>query len=248
MSPNDKYASLVAACGYLPLVLRGEDYLELLPVAWRAVNDYGIRIGYRTYDCAELGPYRRQHSGITAKRGLWEVHYDPYDLSQVFVRTQQGWITGPWVHLPLVTGHSPTSPGSMPVAWPPRPGWTTSMRRRSPAFWTNCSPAASTVRTPGRPRWLAAPASLPPSVRRPRRPRPRRSPNRSPRHCLPCRWRISASSTPRRSCNLDMSKRKTTSPAGTQGFDGEESAPPDNPLITKEGWGRFVGHRSRPDC
>ncbi|MGW6571136.1 Mu transposase C-terminal domain-containing protein [Streptomyces sp. NPDC054945] len=102
MSPNDKYASLVAACGYLPLVLRGEDYLELLPVAWRAVNDYGIRINYRTYDCADLGPWRRQHSGHAAKRGLWEVHYDPYDLSQVFVRTQQGWITVPWVHLPLV--------------------------------------------------------------------------------------------------------------------------------------------------
>ncbi|MFE3070215.1 Mu transposase C-terminal domain-containing protein [Streptomyces sp. NPDC059247] len=102
MSPNDKYASLVAACGYLPLVLRREDYLELLPVAWRAINDYGIRINYRTYDSPELGPFRRQHSGHTAKRGLWEVHYDPYDLSQVFVRTQQGWITVPWVHLPLV--------------------------------------------------------------------------------------------------------------------------------------------------
>ncbi|MEV0443954.1 Mu transposase C-terminal domain-containing protein [Streptomyces spectabilis] len=102
MSPNDKYASLVAACGYLPLVLRGEDYLELLPVAWRAVNDYGIKISYRTYDSADLGPHRRQHSGHTAKRGLWEVHYDPYDLSRVFVRTQQGWITVPWVHLPLV--------------------------------------------------------------------------------------------------------------------------------------------------
>ncbi|GGX17791.1 transposase [Streptomyces noursei] len=102
LSPNDKYTSLVAACGYLPLVLRGEDYLELLPVAWRAVNDYGIRIGYRTYDSADLGPWRRQHSGNTAKRGLWEVHYDPYDLSQVFVRTRHGWIIAPWVHLPLV--------------------------------------------------------------------------------------------------------------------------------------------------
>ncbi|OCC07513.1 Integrase core domain protein [Streptomyces sp. PTY087I2] len=102
MSPNDKYASLVAACGYLPLVLRGEDYLELLPVAWRAVNDYGIQISYRTYDSPDLGPYRREHSGITAQRGLWEVHYDPYDLSQVFVRTPGGWVTTPWTQWPLV--------------------------------------------------------------------------------------------------------------------------------------------------
>ncbi|MET8431762.1 Mu transposase C-terminal domain-containing protein [Streptomyces sp900116325] len=102
MSPNDKYASLVAACGYLPLILRGEDYLELLPVSWRAINDYGVRIGYRTYDSPDLGSFRRQHSGHMVKRGLWEVHYDPYDLSQVFVRTPSGWVTVPWVHLPLV--------------------------------------------------------------------------------------------------------------------------------------------------
>ncbi|NYS18545.1 DDE-type integrase/transposase/recombinase [Streptomyces sp. SJ1-7] len=102
MSPNDKYASLVAACGYLPLVLRGEDYMELLPVAWRAINDYGIQISYRTYDSPGLGSLRREHSGISAKRGLWEVHYDPYDLSQVFVRTPSGWVNAPWTQWPLV--------------------------------------------------------------------------------------------------------------------------------------------------
>jgi putative transposase len=103
MSPNDKYAALVAAAGYLPVTLSGEDYLELLPVAWRAVNDYGIRIDYRTYDAPELGPWRRQHSGNAARRGLWEVHYDPYDLSQVHVRTPDGWVTAPWACLPMIS-------------------------------------------------------------------------------------------------------------------------------------------------
>jgi len=103
ISPNDKYAALVAAAGYLPLTLTGEDYLELLPVAWRAINDYGIRIDYRTYDSPGLGPWRRQHSGIAARRGLWEVHHDPYDLSQVFVRTPDGWVTAPWTHLPMIS-------------------------------------------------------------------------------------------------------------------------------------------------
>lgn len=103
LSPNEKYASLVAAAGYLPLPLAGEDYLELLPVAWRQINAYGIKIDYRTYDCAELGPLRQQHSGVTARRGLWEVHYDPYDLSRVFVRTRDGWVTVPWTHLPMVS-------------------------------------------------------------------------------------------------------------------------------------------------
>ncbi|NDU75479.1 DDE-type integrase/transposase/recombinase [Actinomadura sp. DSM 109109] len=104
MSPNEKYSALVAACGYLPLVLGSEDYLELLPVKRRAINAYGIRIDYRTYDCRELWPHRRQHSGNTRMKGLWEVHYDPYELSQVFVRTPDGWITVPWTHQAMVTG------------------------------------------------------------------------------------------------------------------------------------------------
>jgi putative transposase len=103
MSPNEKYAALVAAAGYLPVPLTGEDYLELLPVTWRVINDYGIRIDYRTYDHADLAPWRRQHSGVTARKGLWEVHYDPYDLSRVFVRTPAGWVTAPWTHLPMVS-------------------------------------------------------------------------------------------------------------------------------------------------
>ena len=103
LSPNEKYAALVAAAGYLPLTLTGEDYLELLPVEWRQINAYGIRIGYRTYDCTELGAYRLQHSGVTARRGLWEVHYDPYDATKVFLRTPDGWVTVPWTHLPMVS-------------------------------------------------------------------------------------------------------------------------------------------------
>lgn len=103
LSPNEKYAALVAAAGYLPLTLTGEDYLELLPVTSRQINAYGIIIDYRTYDCPELGPLRLQHSGVTARRGLWEVHYDPYDATRVFVRTRDGWLTVPWTHLPMVT-------------------------------------------------------------------------------------------------------------------------------------------------
>ena len=103
LSPNEKYAALVAAAGYLPLTLTGEDYLELLPVEWRQINAYGIRIGYRTYDCPELGGYRLQHSGVTARRGLWEVHHDPYDVTKVFVRTPDVWVTVPWTHLPMVS-------------------------------------------------------------------------------------------------------------------------------------------------
>lgn len=101
-TPNQKYAALVESCGYVPVALSGQDYIELLPAAWRAVNSYGIRINNRTYDAPELGPMRRQPSGVAAKRGLWEVHRDPYDVSRVWVRNHRGggeWVQATWKYL-----------------------------------------------------------------------------------------------------------------------------------------------------
>ncbi|WP_031032491.1 Mu transposase C-terminal domain-containing protein, partial [Streptomyces sp. NRRL WC-3725] len=94
LSPNDAYALQVSATGYLPMPLGPSDYIELLPVTWRVINDYGIRIANRTYDAPELTAYRRQSSGVAVQRGKWEVHYDPHDLSHIFVRNHrgEGWI------------------------------------------------------------------------------------------------------------------------------------------------------------
>lgn len=94
MSPNEMYAVLVSAAGYVPLALSSGDYIELLPAQWRGINDYGVRIDRCTYDSRALNPYRRQHSGVTAKNGRWEVRYDPYDLTQVRVRNHHdgGWL------------------------------------------------------------------------------------------------------------------------------------------------------------
>ena len=102
LSPNQAYAVQVARAGYLPVPLSGEDYIELLPAVWRAVNAYGVLISYRTYDCAELGPLRQQKSASLAMQGRWEVHYDPYDLSRIWVRGADGWITVPWTQAPVV--------------------------------------------------------------------------------------------------------------------------------------------------
>jgi hypothetical protein len=104
-SPNEAYAALVAAAGYVPVALTGEDYIELLPAEWRSIGDGGIQIEYRTYNCADLAPYRRLSSGLAAREGRWEVHYDPYDLTRVWVRNHHrgGWITVPWTHLSMVT-------------------------------------------------------------------------------------------------------------------------------------------------
>jgi hypothetical protein len=101
LTPNERYAALVAVAGYVPVPLGPEDYIELLPAEWRVINSYGVRIALRTYDSGELNPYRRQHSGIEAKGGRWEVRYDPYDISRVWIRNHHhgGWLTATWAHL-----------------------------------------------------------------------------------------------------------------------------------------------------
>ena len=101
-SPNQKYAALIETAGYVPVPLGAEDHIELLPAVWRAVNAYGIKISHRTYDAEQLNPIRQQKSGVTARKGLWEVHHDPYDVSRVFVRGPDGWITCPWKYLEKV--------------------------------------------------------------------------------------------------------------------------------------------------
>nr|WP_211234893.1 Mu transposase C-terminal domain-containing protein [Glycomyces arizonensis] len=109
MSPNEQYAHLVETAGYAPVHLGADDYIELLPAEWRVINTYGVKINHRRYDAAALNPYRGQHSGVEAKKGLWEVHFDPYDVSKVWVRNHHdgGWVAADWTHL----GTSPVAFG-----------------------------------------------------------------------------------------------------------------------------------------
>ncbi|WP_461087495.1 transposase [Streptomyces deserti] len=101
LSPNEKYAALVSAAGYVPVALSPEEYIQLMPREWRVIGRSGIRINNRTYDAPGLAPFRRQPSGAGPDGKLWEVHYDPYDISCVWVRNHHGtgWITATWRHL-----------------------------------------------------------------------------------------------------------------------------------------------------
>ncbi|WP_280368414.1 Mu transposase C-terminal domain-containing protein, partial [Nocardia abscessus] len=103
-SPNDAYAALIAAAGYVPITLTGADYIELLPAQWRSIAEGGIQIDYRTYNSTELRAYAGQSSGVLAKNNRWEVHYDPYDVSRIWVRNHRGrgWITATWTQHSIV--------------------------------------------------------------------------------------------------------------------------------------------------
>jgi hypothetical protein len=92
---------MVEAAGYVPVALSAEDYIELLPARWQAVNAYGIKVNRRTYDGQELNPFRQQPSGVKEHKNRWEIHYDPYDVSRIWVRDHWngGWITVFWTQL-----------------------------------------------------------------------------------------------------------------------------------------------------
>ncbi|MET8439222.1 Mu transposase C-terminal domain-containing protein [Streptomyces sp900116325] len=101
LSSNEMWAALVAVCGHVPVPLGRDDYIELMPVKRQKINDYGIRIGYRTYDSKALNQYRGERS--TAADGLWEIHYNPHAPGLVWVRLPGGWADVPWIHRTLVT-------------------------------------------------------------------------------------------------------------------------------------------------
>ncbi|MEV8334439.1 transposase [Streptomyces niveus] len=108
LSPNEMWAALVAVCGYVPVPLGREDYIEPMPLKRQKINDYGIRIDYRTYDHKVLNPYRSERSPTAD--GLWEIHYNPHAPGQVWVRLPRsdqprgyGWEAVPWIHHTLVS-------------------------------------------------------------------------------------------------------------------------------------------------
>ncbi|GGV54726.1 hypothetical protein GCM10010245_86580 [Streptomyces spectabilis] len=76
-SPNEKYAALMETAGFLPLRLIAEDYLELLPNRWQAVNSYGVKVNHRIYNLDDL---RRTKSGIVQRKNRWALRHAPYGV------------------------------------------------------------------------------------------------------------------------------------------------------------------------
>ncbi|MER7048330.1 Mu transposase C-terminal domain-containing protein [Streptomyces jumonjinensis] len=99
LTPNQMWAVLVAVAGYVPVPLTGRDYLELLPVRRQAITPAGITIHHRTYDADLLAPHRGQASPVAGRGGKWEIHYNPHDVRQIWVRLPDGELTEiPWIH------------------------------------------------------------------------------------------------------------------------------------------------------
>ncbi|WP_308013662.1 hypothetical protein [Streptomyces beigongshangae] len=107
LSPTEMWGALLGASGYVPLPLTGADYTELLPVRFHPVTGRGIRIHYRTYDHAVLNEHRGRPSPA-GPGGKWEVHLNPHDVRQLYLRLSDGHLHEiPWIHREHV--HAPMS-------------------------------------------------------------------------------------------------------------------------------------------
>ncbi|MFF8430565.1 transposase [Streptomyces sp. NPDC016566] len=107
LAPNEMWGALLGACGYVPLPLGGTDYLELLPVRFHPVTGRGIRINHRTYDHTLLNEHRGRPSPA-GPGGKWEVHLNPHDVRQIYIRLPDGHLHEiPWIHRDHV--HAPMS-------------------------------------------------------------------------------------------------------------------------------------------
>jgi putative transposase len=99
LSPNEAYAALATVAPTVNVALDRDDYIGLLPVTYRSIQDYGINFESLHYDSADLHPYRGVKSGLPPPAaGRWEIRYDPYRLQSIFVRdhTRGGWIEAEW--------------------------------------------------------------------------------------------------------------------------------------------------------
>lgn len=99
LTPNEMYAALASVAPSANVVLERDDFISLLPVAYRAIQPYGINFEGLHYDGAGLHPYRGTKSGLPAPAsGKWEVRYDPYRLPTIFVRDHHKgcWIEAEW--------------------------------------------------------------------------------------------------------------------------------------------------------
>jgi putative transposase len=96
-SPNQVYNGAAMISGVAAYPLTREDFIDLLPTTYRSIGSAGVQFNNRHFDSDLLKPLR--HVGSQNKRSAhkWEVKYNPYDHTHVWVRSNEGtWIECRW--------------------------------------------------------------------------------------------------------------------------------------------------------
>ena len=95
LTPNEMYAALFGVAPSLHAVLTRDDYISLLPVAYRKIEHYGVNMNNLHYAAPQLREYAGMRNSARPD-GKWEVRFDPYRADVVFVHVRDLWIEATW--------------------------------------------------------------------------------------------------------------------------------------------------------
>jgi putative transposase len=100
LTPNEMYAALASVAPQTSVTFERDDYIALLPVAYRSIQPYGVNFDGLHYTAPELAEYRGMSVGLPAPAsGKWEIRYDPHRMNRIWVRdhVKGRWIEATWV-------------------------------------------------------------------------------------------------------------------------------------------------------
>ncbi|MDT3446420.1 Mu transposase C-terminal domain-containing protein [Pseudofrankia sp. BMG5.37] len=101
LSPAEMFAHGLARAGRLRVPARADLVFDLLPVAWRTIQHYGVEVNGLRYNGPALTGYRNRRSPFTGLHpGKWPVRYDTDDVSRIYFQdpADQRWHTLVWEH------------------------------------------------------------------------------------------------------------------------------------------------------
>ncbi len=101
LSPAEMFTHGVTRAGRLRVPSRPDLVFDLLPVAWRTIQHYGVEVNGLRYNGPVLCGYRNRRSpfdGIHA--GKWPVRFDTDDVSRIYFQdpADHAWHTLVWEH------------------------------------------------------------------------------------------------------------------------------------------------------
>lgn len=100
LSPNEAFAALAGVAPQVQVALGRDDFIALLPVAYRTIQPYGVNFDGLHYESKELAEYRGMGSGLPSPASdKWEVRYDPHRMNAIWVRDhfKGKWIEARWI-------------------------------------------------------------------------------------------------------------------------------------------------------
>jgi hypothetical protein len=101
LSPAEMFDHGVVRAGRLRVPSRPDLVFDLLPVAWRTIQHYGVEVNGLRYNGPALTGYRNRRSPFAGGHaGKWPVRFDTDDVSRIYFQdpADNTWHTLVWEH------------------------------------------------------------------------------------------------------------------------------------------------------